>query len=232
MANSIGPFHIYSTGKRTVLGFGGRDLPRDAILTDYTGQISGLISRCQCSVFALDMTGVTEVSNQFLELVIYLTRMPNLSVQLMNLAPAGIKSIEQAGLSESVELVALDVPPVRQMRHFTVHERDGVEVIHPSAAAIRDALIVRQLEADLISLGQDVPNKIIDLSGVTNLGSSALAVCVSFASRIKKAGGQVVYCNLSDGIQECFNLTGIGKLLNVASDEDSALAVLQSGRKK
>ena len=60
---------VQESGRRTVVGFGGSELPPDYILSRYLPQIISLIDEHDCQEFAFDLAGVSAVPSGFLGVV-------------------------------------------------------------------------------------------------------------------------------------------------------------------
>jgi anti-sigma B factor antagonist len=60
---------VRETGRRTVVGFSGGDLPPEYVLSRYLEQITRLIDDQKCEEFAFDMAGVSIVPSGFLGVV-------------------------------------------------------------------------------------------------------------------------------------------------------------------
>jgi anti-sigma B factor antagonist len=58
--------HVLETGPRTVVGFGGADLPSEHALGRYLHEISALIATSGCHEFVFDLAGVSSVPSGFL----------------------------------------------------------------------------------------------------------------------------------------------------------------------
>jgi anti-sigma B factor antagonist len=70
---------VRETGRRTVVGFAGGDLPPEHVLSRYMEQITHLIVEHDCREFAFDMAGVSTVPSGFLGV---LTTILNKGVQV------------------------------------------------------------------------------------------------------------------------------------------------------
>jgi hypothetical protein len=64
--NTRGRLHIVEVGPRTVIGFGGVDLPPEHILGQYLSEIYELIETSGCRELSFDLSGVTAVPSGFL----------------------------------------------------------------------------------------------------------------------------------------------------------------------
>jgi len=60
---------VQESGRRTVVGFGGCELPPDYILSRYLPQIISLIDEHDCQEFAFNLAGVSAVPSGFLGVV-------------------------------------------------------------------------------------------------------------------------------------------------------------------
>ena len=65
---------------------------------------------------------------------------------------------------------------------------------------------------------------VIDLAAVKYLDSSAFGALVALAQRLRAAGGQVKVCGLHPDVQVGANIIGLGRVVPIHADEESALA--------
>jgi anti-sigma B factor antagonist len=61
-----GVLKIYQTGKLTVVGFGGEDVPDEVCIAGYRDQLHKLLDDHQCQVLAFDLSGVKLVPSGML----------------------------------------------------------------------------------------------------------------------------------------------------------------------
>jgi anti-anti-sigma factor len=68
---------------------------------------------------------------------------------------------------------------------------------------------------------------VIDLAGTDYIGSAVLGLLVNLRTRIKRAGGRLVLCQLSPGILEIFKIGALETLFVLATTRNSAVAKLK-----
>ena len=70
-SSNLGPkrLQVYESGKLTVVGFGGQDVPEDYNVAEYREEIVELIRQHECTEFAFDLTGVRIISSGILGLI-------------------------------------------------------------------------------------------------------------------------------------------------------------------
>lgn len=66
---SSGRLRILEPGQRTVVGFGGADLPPEHVLGQYLAEINELIETSGCRELCFDLTGVSSIPSGFLGLM-------------------------------------------------------------------------------------------------------------------------------------------------------------------
>ncbi|QEL63893.1 hypothetical protein OTERR_04170 [Oryzomicrobium terrae] len=69
---------------------------------------------------------------------------------------------------------------------------------------------------------------LMDFSGLDYISSAGLRVVLMAAKRSKQSQGQLVLCNLQPHVREVFEISGFLKILNIAENQDLALAQLQA----
>lgn len=74
----------------------------------------------------------------------------------------------------------------------------------------------------LLENGQD--QILFNFKELNFISSSGLRVLLATAKRLKISGGKMIVCNLNDTVQEVFDISGFAYILNLASNEEEALA--------
>jgi anti-sigma B factor antagonist len=106
--------------------------------------------------------------------------------------------------------------------HIDQSEQDGARILHASgeidiisAPALRDALLPAVAAAQLV---------VLDLSDVTFLGSSGLAVLVEARDQARQNGRELRLVCTTRIVLRALEATGLRELFVVAADVPSALA--------
>ena len=80
-------------------------------------------------------------------------------------------------------------------------------------------------EAKLNELIDNGSQKLLINFGKLNFISSAgLRVLLATAKKLKGTGGKLQICDLNPTVQEVFDISGFGSILNVSNSEDEALS--------
>ena len=83
--------------------------------------------------------------------------------------------------------------------------------------------------AAVLDLVETLParNIVLDLSGTTYYGSTALGFFVKLWTRIRKAHGQMAFCNVSENELEILHLTKLDSLWSICETREDALQAVQ-----
>ena len=82
-------------------------------------------------------------------------------------------------------------------------------------------------ESEVNRLLEDGHDKIVfNFDELNFIASSGLRVLLATAKKLKMTGGKMVVCNLNDTVQEVFDISGFAAILNLALNEEEALAAL------
>ena len=65
---------------------------------------------------------------------------------------------------------------------------------------------------------------IFNFMNLNYISSSGLRILLSTAKKMKTSGGKMMVCNLNDTVQEVFDISGFAAILDLASNEEEALA--------
>ena len=65
---------------------------------------------------------------------------------------------------------------------------------------------------------------IFNFMNLNYISSSGLRILLSTAKKMKTSGGKMMVCNLNDMVQEVFDISGFAAILDLASNEEEALA--------
>lgn len=80
-------------------------------------------------------------------------------------------------------------------------------------------------EAEVNGLLENGKTQIVfNFSKLNFIASSGLRILLATAKKLNTSGGRMVVCNLNETVQEVFDISGFASILNLAGDEDEALA--------
>jgi len=65
---------------------------------------------------------------------------------------------------------------------------------------------------------------IFNFMNLNYISSSGLRILLSTAKKMKTSGGNMMVCNLNDTVQEVFDISGFSAILDLAPNEEEALA--------
>ena len=75
--------------------------------------------------------------------------------------------------------------------------------------------------------GEDTPDVVVDLSGVSYLNSSNIAQMLRLRKRLSCAGRSMRICSVDDQVWGVLMITGLDKIFEFTDDVTTALASLQ-----
>jgi anti-sigma B factor antagonist len=70
------------------------------------------------------------------------------------------------------------------------------------------------------------PRIVIDLSGVSYIDSSGLALFIEAMQRVHSYGGKFALCSLRPSVKSIFEIARLDQVFSIFPDRDSALAVV------
>jgi anti-sigma B factor antagonist len=106
---------------------------------------------------------------------------------------------------------------------FTTEERNGDAVIALSGELVFET--ARKIERELRTLEERMPSTIaIDLSGLSMIDSTGLALVVSADSRARGEGRRLVVIEGPDAVQRVFRMTRLDDRLAIVSSVDAAFS--------
>ena len=115
-----------------------RDTSSSVFKIDCTSEITTLINRHGCKVLSFDFAEINQVPDEFLSLLVFLTKIPHLNLQLLNATATTQETLAQKGFGGIIEMRDIDVAPERHFWHFDVTESVGFVEQHartPAAVA-------------------------------------------------------------------------------------------------
>ena len=65
---------------------------------------------------------------------------------------------------------------------------------------------------------------IFNFMNLNYISSSGLRILLATAKKMKTSGGKMMVCSLNDTVQEVFDISGFAAILDLASNEEEALA--------
>ncbi len=77
-------------------------------------------------------------------------------------------------------------------------------------------------EAMTDAIQRGVTRLVINLAATDYVSSAGLRVLLATAKRLSRQGGQLVLCELQDGVREVFEISGLLTVLSVAQTEATA----------
>ncbi len=104
--------------------------------------------------------------------------------------------------------------------------REGSVLITELAGRV-DGTNARDVFANVESaLTEDDKFLVLDFADITYISSAGLRVVLLLARKMSQGGGQLAACALNPQIGEVFRISGFDRIINVHSDQASAVAAL------
>jgi anti-sigma B factor antagonist len=112
---------------------------------------------------------------------------------------------------------------VDEMLEVTIHDREGIPVVRAHGEV--DVSTAPALRAELMSIAEDSPKVVVDLSDVTFLDSTGLGVLIAAMKRFRDSstGGHLHLVVTRPHIQKVLEVTGLTSIFEVHSSLDDAL---------
>jgi anti-anti-sigma factor len=113
---------------------------------------------------------------------------------------------------------------------FIVSLEGPVQVVALSLPTTLDSSEFDRLNEEMLTLFGNHPEGrwVLDLSGLSYMGSSALGLMVNIRQRIKQAGGRLVLCGLSPRLVQIFRTCCMERLFTIAKNRAEALKLINS----
>ncbi|MFC1554354.1 STAS domain-containing protein [candidate division KSB1 bacterium] len=86
---------------------------------------------------------------------------------------------------------------------------------------IPDATALNNLTHEFID--QNKIKVIFDLAGVVLMNSSGLGILISALTSVRKAGGDIVFINISDRIKNILEITKLDSIFRIFENKESAM---------
>lgn len=108
---------------------------------------------------------------------------------------------------------------------FELTQKESASIVSLRLPEAMDSSQFDRLNDEMLTLFGSQPQGrwVLDLSGVSYMGSSALGLMVNIRQRVKQAGGQLVLCGLSPRLLQVFKTCCMERLFRVARTLDQAL---------
>ena len=106
---------------------------------------------------------------------------------------------------------------------ISVRETDGVSVMDFTGNLDTNTSPAAENEVDQLLEGGS--EKILfNFMNLNYISSSGLRILLATAKKMKISGGKMMVCSLNDTVQEVFDISGFASILDLASNEEEALA--------
>ena len=108
-----------------------------------------------------------------------------------------------------------------QYRYLQVRTDDGVVVARFTEERLTEELAIAKVGEELRTLVADgnCQKVLLSFAVVTYLSSAMLGKLISISRKLKEKGGELKLCKLCPNIQEIFNLTKLGKIIDIQETE-------------
>ena len=113
-------------------------------------------------------------------------------------------------------------------RRIEVEEKGDIAVVGFIDKKILDEQNIQVIGEQLSELvdAEKRTKVILNFSNVEYLSSAALGKIIALNSKLKKANGKLVLCNIRADIKEVFTITKLDKLIIIVNSEDDEIAKL------
>src|SRR5277367_1422394 len=117
----------------------------------------------------------------------------------------------------------MSTPPKR--RRLEVEDIGEITVVNFIDRKILDEQNIQKIGEDLFSLVDELGRVkiLLNFSNVEYLSSAALGKFITLNKKVQAASGKLILCNISDDIQEVFEITKLNRLFKIEKDEQTAL---------
>jgi len=108
-------------------------------------------------------------------------------------------------------------------------EENGVSVVNFQHARILDEATVQSLGSELVEAGARAKSGklLLNFSNVLLMSSAMIGKLVDLRNRCKKNGIQLAFCGITSNVAEVFKIMKINELVEIYSDQASALTAMQ-----
>ena len=107
--NSADVLQIYKTGKLSVVGFGGVDVPDEYCISGHIQDLEDLIEKHGCEILAFDLTGVRFIPSGMLGVLCSLRDRHGVHIQLFNASDDVREAVQVAKLDQMFSLAEVRI---------------------------------------------------------------------------------------------------------------------------
>jgi anti-anti-sigma factor len=110
------------------------------------------------------------------------------------------------------------------MPHFEWQDVGGIAVVRFTTTILREEHLIRIIFDELNQLvAANRMRIVLNCSGLEAFASYAVGKLIGFSSRLKKAGGRLVLCELSTILEEIVDIMNLHKQFEICATEQEAL---------
>ena len=108
---------------------------------------------------------------------------------------------------------------------LTVETQEDGAVLTIAVIGRLDSNTVRNLDSTVQELADnEQPAVVFDLERMSYVSSAGLRIFLVAAKQPRKAGGKAVFCNLPEGVERVFKVSGFSHILTLSKTREEALA--------
>ena len=104
-----------------------------------------------------------------------------------------------------------------------LRQAGGIRILDFSGNLDTNNSLTAETEVNRL-IGEGSDRLLFNFGNLNFIASSGLRVLLSTAKQLKASGGRMVICNLNATVQDLFEISGFATILNLATDDDEALA--------
>lgn len=110
-------------------------------------------------------------------------------------------------------------------QHIKLSMLDDVVLVEIMSKDLVGPELAQELGAELTRMtDQDLSRRVlVDFSRTTHLSSTGFAVLVGLVNRTKKAGRQIIFCNMDDDVRVGADIIGLSRLVEFHDSQKEAL---------
>lgn len=102
-------------------------------------------------------------------------------------------------------------------------ESNGISILDFSGNLdTNNSIAAEKVVNQLVDSGCD--KILFNFKDLNFIASSGLRILLATAKKLKASSGTMYVCNLNETVQEVFDISGFAQILNMAADEEQALA--------
>lgn len=142
-------------------------------------------------------------------------------------SPAGSGTISVSEAADAHRLKAPLHRPMPESMFNAFDTQDGVRVLELRLPFTMDILTFDDLNNLINQEIEATPaDYVVDMTGTSYVGSAVLGLLLNVRSRIRRAGGRLVLCQLSPRILEIFRTGSLESLFTIVSTRQQAMDTL------